>query len=628
MIKKRKSVLYIMIIISLILVACNKSKKQESEHIQNAISLADEEQLESCITDTGSELVKDARYRDSSLSAKERAIDLLSYMTLDEKVGQMIIGESKNNEVESISENQIGGLLEKLSANSNNSADDWLKQNILYQNVASKTRLGIPLFIATEDICGNTIMGPTIFPNCIGLGATDDSKLMEQVGKVVNSELTEAGFNWNIVSVSSYLKDSHPSLSYEGYGQELSLVTNLSNSYLKGFYNKENSYSILSTLSLCFEDGKVTNSKTNIGRTSSYITMEGLTYPYKEAIKHHVKAIYIPNIKMNGKLISTNRDLIMNCLKKTYQFSGIVFTEADIDTVKSFDREKLLKEEINSGIDMLLIKDSYENTKNAIINLVGDGLIRSDRIDEAVTRILTVKFKQGLFDHLKKKVYYPHLIGSSKNRSIAREAVRKSIVLLKNKDHIVNNLKKIKKIAVYGTAAKNISIQCGRLSNNLQNKQEGTTFYQALEKLHNKKIYYSEYGDKAFDADVCIIVVGEELVRIKNGLEYNDKRTTLKLSANNKELIKKVKLENDKKPIILVLYSANPIIMNQEIDMVDSFIAAWLPGTEGEGITDVLFGDYDFTGTLSYPWPKNEGQTEYAFHVGYGLKKSNHKEKQ
>jgi beta-glucosidase len=275
---------------------------------------------------------------------------------------------------------------------------------------------------------------------------------------------------------------------------------------------------------------------------------------------------------------------------------------------------------------MLMAPYSWEAYIPALVDLVKEGTVSQERIDDAVRRILTVKAKLGLFENCYADYSLADMIGSKEHREVARRAVRESLVLLKNDYDALNRLRKAEKILVAGYAAESIGMQCGGWTITWQGganiSQEGMTFLKAIKAVDGKKITYSDSGAGAKKCDAAVVVVGELPYAEGNGDDgsvNNPNPAGLRLDPEAYAMISAIKEENPDIPVVVVLYSGRPLVVNDELRMADAFIAAWLPGTEAEGITDVLFGDYGFTGKLSYPWPADAAQLETRFEVGYGL---------
>ncbi len=315
-------------------------------------------------------------------------------------------------------------------------------------------------------------------------------------------------------------------------------------------------------------------------------------------------------------------------------FKGLVVSDwAAIDQLGS-DFKMDIQESINAGLDMIMIpngegqKNNYIEFINDLKELVNDGKVAQSRIDDAVKRILTVKLKMNLFDKTTTNKNLLSQIGSEQHRQVARDCVRQSLVLLKNENNTLPLSKKASKIIVAGKAADSIGIQCGGWTISWQGSSdqkdiEGTTILQAVKNAvdDESKIIYSKDGHGADECDFAIVVVGENPYA-----EMIGDRSDLVLTSDDITTIENVKKSGV--PFVVVLLSGRPLIIDKALEMADAFVAAWLPGTEGEGITDVLFGDYNPTGKLSHSWPKdmsqepiNVGDKNYdpLFPYGFGL---------
>ena len=321
-------------------------------------------------------------------------------------------------------------------------------------------------------------------------------------------------------------------------------------------------------------------------------------------------------------------------LRNELKFDGIVVSDwAGINEINR-DYKTSIIESINAGMDMIMVPGSlnpddhsYDDFIRLAIESTKEGSIPMQRIDDAVSRILRIKKKIGLFDKAIKKPKNTKIVGSKKHRDLARESVRKSLVLLKNENKLLPLGKSGKKIAFVGEHADNIGYQSGGWTITWQGGSgditPGTSIVDAFKSAARDKndILYSKDGKNIPDADMIIVVIGE-----KPYSEGWGDRESLDLSKEDKKILKRVKKKN--LPYLIILISGRPMIIESELKDCDAFIAAWLPGTEGSGIADVVYGDYNPTGKLSMSWPRsmkqipiNIGDKSYdpLFSFGYGL---------
>jgi len=346
----------------------------------------------------------------------------------------------------------------------------------------------------------------------------------------------------------------------------------------------------------------------------------------------------------NGGKLHGHKYLITDVLKNELGFNGFVVSDwAAIDQLAG-DYKSDIEKSINAGIDIVMIpngpalqgqvgddgqiKNTYFDFFTKLKELIAEGRVKQSRIDDAVTRILTAKFNLDLFNKTKTNRELLAQIGSKEHRDVARKCVQQSLVLLKNENNTLPISKSIKNIHIAGRGADNLGMQCGGWTISWQGEngdiiKGGTTLLTAIKNTvdNGSKVTFSVDGSGSKDADLVIVVVGEDPYAEMFGDNKN-----LVLKQEDINLVNRVKKNG--KPIVIVLFSGRPLIINSELDKADAFVAAWLPGTEGQGIADVLFGDVNFSGKLSVTWPKNIDQVPinigdanynplYTF--GYGL---------
>ena len=586
---------------------------------------------------------------------------LISIMTLDEKVGQMTQVEMRFIDPNDITDLFIGSLLsggggvpqlstiskEDKSIESNN-PKSWVNMYNGYQDYALKTRLGIPIIYGIDAVHGhNNVYGATIFPHNIGLGCSMDSDLIERVSYATSVEVAATGLNWTFSPCIAIPQDERWGRYYEGFSESSELVSRLGVSAIKGYqkFISENRPTVAACAKHFIGDGSTiwgTGRDNKIDRGNTFINDDiidnFLLPPYEDAVKADVKTIMASYNSINGEKCHGSSYLFNDLLKERLNFQGFVISDwRGIDELEGSYKQDIITS-INAGIDMVMVPgdtiwggEHYKKFIKLLKESIEEESISMDRINDAVRRILKVKFEIDLFNHPKADLSLIDKVGAKEHRLLAREAVRKSLVLLKNKNNILPLSKSYKRIHVAGKGADDIGIQCGGWSIEWQGKEgritEGTTIFQGiLEHFNsstsnkNTQITYSSDGTGAEGADVSILVLSE-----KPYAEWFGDDNQLQLSEENKKLISNLKGANI--PIITVLISGRPIIINDELNDSDAFIAAWLPGTEGGGISDILFGDYSPTGKLSYTWPNSVDQipinmNDYRkplFPYGFGL---------
>jgi beta-glucosidase len=589
-------------------------------------------------------------------SVEARVEDLLARMTLEEKIGQMTQVEKNSIKPGDITKYFIGSILSGGggSPNGNNTPEGWADMINGFQDEALATRLGIPIIYGVDAVHGHgNLRGATIFPHQIGLGASNDSQLVEAIGRATAAEMLATGTRWNFAPVVAVPQDIRWGRTYEAYSENTELVSKLASAYIKGLQsqpevlesNTGDSIYVLATPKHYLGDGG-----TKFGTSTQYITKpylldQGDTQvdeamirslylpPYQASVDSDAMSVMASFSSWNGTKMHAQKGLIADVLKGELGFKGFIISDwGGIDQI-SPDYYTAIITGINAGVDMNMVPYDYIRYIDTMKQAVAKGDIEQERIDDAVRRILTVKFMLGLFDHPKSDPALISSIRSPEHLELAREAVRKSLVLLKNDDETLPLSKDTKSILVAGQGADNIGMQCGGWTIEWQGKSgnitTGTTILDGIKATVSRttQVKYNRSGEFNEDAEIGIVVVGEEPYSEGVG-DVND----LRLSEADINAIKNTKTHVKK--LIVVILSGRPLVITNQVDQADAWVAAWLPGTEGSGIADVLFGDYPFTGKLSFSWPRSNEQLPIninnasgktgcdapLFPFGYGLK--------
>lgn len=566
---------------------------------------------------------------------------LMSKMTLEEKIGQMTqvdLDAIKQNP-DDIAKYSLGSLL--CGGNTevpDISAKGWAQSYQQYQNIALKSRLKIPILFGIDAVHGhNNVDGATIFPHNIGLGATRNPKLVEKVARITALEVRGTGMQWAFAPCVAVARNERWGRTYESFGENPELSKSLGAAAVLGLQTKnlKDKTSVLASVKHFMGDGGTTNGKDQGNTECDMNTLREIHLaPYIDAIKAGAKNIMVSYSSWNGLKMHGNKYLLSDVLKKELGFKGFLVSDwAAIDQLGK-DYKTDIEISINAGLDMIMIpngpdkENNYVQFINFLKELVNEGKVPIERIDDAVRRILSVKFEMGLFENYKVDKKLTAKVGSKEHRQVAREAVRQSLVLLKNDKNILPLSKSLKRIHVTGRAADDIGIQCGGWTISWQGNtgnviSGGTTILQAIKNTVSKKteITTSTDGKGAEGADVCLVVVGENPYA-----EMFGDREDLSLSKDDIQTIENAKASGV--PVVVILLSGRPMIITDQISKVDGFIAAWLPGTEGQGVADVLFGDFKPVGKLPHSWPKsmnqipiNVGDKNYdpLFPYGFGL---------
>jgi|TARA_B100000959_G_scaffold253033_1_gene283590 beta-glucosidase len=582
-----------------------------------------------------------------SCSTNNDVSGLISSMTLEEKIGQMTQVDYRYlQDVTDINKYFLGSILSGGgSTPPTNQPSSWVDLYNRFQEQALKTRLKIPLIYGIDAVHGhNNVVGATIFPHNIGLGCANDEKLIKEIAVATAVEIQATGLDWTFSPCLAVAQDERWGRTYESFSEDPDIVTKLGVATVQGYQmgNSLSKKSVLACAKHYVGDGNTVfgtggnNYKIDRGDVvldeselrSKYIK------PFKESIKQGVGSIMISYNSWHGKKLHGHKYLINDILKQELGFKGFVVSDwAGINEIDKDYKASIIKS-INAGIDMVMVPgslnpdhDSYDDFIRLAIESIKEGSIPMNRIDDAVTRILKIKKKIGLFDGPIKKPQNTNMVGSKKHRELARESVRKSVVLLKNENKLLPIGKSGKKITFVGEHADNIGYQCGGWTITWQGGSgditPGTSILDAFKATvrETNDISYSIDGEDIPDSDIIIAVIGE-----KPYSEGWGDRKSLDLSKENKKILKRVKEKN--LPYLIILVSGRPMLIEDEIKDCDAFIAVWLPGTEGAGIADVIFGDHAPTGKLSMSWPRSMGQLPInigdkiynpLFPFGYGL---------
>ncbi len=585
------------------------------------------------------------------------ARELLARMTLDEKIGQMTQADSKGLKDPADIENyHLGSVLSGGGSDpiDGNSMEAWTQHCESLQERAAQTRLGIPLLYGIDAVHGHSnVRGAVIFPHNIGLGCTRNPALVEQVNRITAKEMRATGIQWTFAPCVTVPQDERWGRTYEGFSEDPQLVAELGVAAVRGLQGTglKDPESVLACAKHFAGDGGTTPESgdfVNVG--DSYQAAgsrsgwdQGDTRCDEETFRRIHLAPYPPVIaagavtimpsysSWNGLKCSANKYLLTDVLKGEMGFEGFLISDWAAIRQVDPDFKTAIGMSINAGMDMAMEPTKYRVFYEYLKELVEEGTVPMSRIDDAVVRILRVKFAMGLMDDgyvAKGDAGLQKEFGSHEHRTVARQAVRESLVLLKNEKRVIPVSKTLKRIHVAGQAADNIGYQCGGWTVDWQGKSGdatdgGTTILAAIRAAvsANTMITYSQDGSGAAGADIGIVIVGEPPYAEGSG----DSRD-LQLADDETAAVANLKAAGI--PVVTILLSGRPLMINDLLDQSNAFIAAWLPGTEGQGVADVLFGDYKPTGKLSFTWPrsvdqlpinKGDGQQDPLFPFGYGL---------
>lgn len=573
-------------------------------------------------------------YLDSTADVEARVSDLLGRMTLDEKIGQMTQADHKAvNDLSDLQTYFLGSILSGGGSDpvAGNSAADWLALYNAFQEQALQTRLGIPLIYGIDAVHGHSnVSGAVIFPHNIGMGATGDSLLMQRVARITAEEIAATGINWTFAPCVAVPRDERWGRTYEGFGETPELVSALGAAAVQGL--QDDTLAAATAIVACAKhyigDGGTSGGVDQGNTEISEAELRAIHLPgYRAAIRAGVGTIMASYNSFNGQKLHGHKYLLTDVLKDELGFNGFIVSDwAAIDQLPG-DYASDIETSINAGIDMVMVPNQYQNFINTFKSLVLQGKISQARIDDAVSRILRIKFMAGLFEHpLQDNALLPS-VGSVEHRLVGREAVRKSQVLLRKNDGLLPIPKSGIRILVAGEHANDIGLQSGGWTIQWQGASgpitEGSTILDGLRKLApGANIDFNADGNfNDYNADYAIVVIGEQPYAEGQGDDSD-----LALPSAQVQLVRKFKKMGI--PVITLLISGRPLILNSVLHNSDVLVASWLPGTEADGIADILFGDYQPTGSLPMSWPQrlediplNVGDADYhpLFPYGFGL---------
>ncbi|MSP64416.1 MAG: glycoside hydrolase family 3 protein [Ignavibacteria bacterium] len=576
-----------------------------------------------------------------NLETSKKVKLILSKMTIDEKIGQMVQIDynAMKDSPQDIIKYSVGSILWGGDSEIKDiSAQGWREVYDSLQQLSEKTKLKIPILFGIDAVHGhNNVIGATIFPHNIGLGATNNPDLVKKVASAIGREIKSTGIHWTFAPCVAVSRDERWGRTYESFGESPELISKMSESFVQGIQNNSLSdeNSVLACVKHFVGDGGTIN-----GDDQGEVTMDEESLRkihlqgYISAIKSGAKSIMVSYNSWNGNKMHGHKYLLTDLLKNEMKFEGFLVSDwAAIDHLPGNYKDDI-QQSVNAGLDLFMIpngdgkQNNYKDFVKYLKELVEEKKVDVERIDDAVERILKVKYEMGLFE---KRYSNKNLISnfaSIENKSIAREAVRQSIVLLKNEKNILPLSKDAKSFVLVGKAADDVATQCGGWTIDWQGKagrpiQGGTSILSAFKNSvsANTKIKFSPDGENLDSNDIAIVVIGEEPYA-----EFLGDRENLNLSEKDLLLIEKIKLK--KIPMVVLLISGRPMMINSTLEKSNAFVALWLPGTEASGITDILFGDYQVQGKLPQTWPKNMyqipiniGDKNYdpLFPFGYGL---------
>lgn len=584
----------------------------------------------------------------------EQAKRLIARLTLDQKIGQMTQPDYSYLKSEGdIGALNLGSVLSggDTDPKSGNDLISWTDLYDRCQASALHSITHIPIVYGLDCVHGNNnVIGATVFPHNMGLGCTRNPDLVEKAARVTANETRATGINWAFAPCVAVPQDIRWGRVYEGYSQDPGVVKTLGEAAVRGLQGASlsnglsNPLSVLACAKHYVADGGTIwgTGKFGLDQGDAIISEEELRRVflpgYITTIQAGVGTIMPSYNSWNGVKCSASKQLLTDLLKTELGFEGFLISDyAAINEISGTYKQQI-QISINAGMDMVMIPDKYMEFINLLRELVDEGKVPMSRIDDAVLRILRVKFAMGLMQINREGIVtYPNAdvmadrslhreFGSAAHRAVARDCVKQSLVLLKNGDHVLPLAKNAKHIHLAGKTADNLGNQCGGWTVTWQGQSGdptiGTTILTAVRSAVSPltKVTYSLDGEGASGADVAVAVIGETPYA-----EFMGDRPELLLDPQDIGVVTRLKAQGLK--VVVIIVSGRPLLMDAILNQADAVIAAWLPGTEGDGVADVLFGDHKPSGKLSYSWPKASTRAyrigdpgyESLFEFGYGL---------
>jgi beta-glucosidase len=585
-------------------------------------------------------------YQDANQPVEARVKDLLAQMTLEEKVGQMtqvnitrLMGDSEwvRGPLDEawlrriLVDAHVGSLLSGGGmAPVPNTPGSWAEMtNALQRYAVDNSRLGIPIIYGIDAVHGhNNVVGATIYPHNLGLAATRNPDLVQQIAVKTAQDMLATGIHWNFAPSADIGRDIRWGRFYETFGEDPLLASEMVAAGVRGL--QENGQ-VAATVKHFTGYGEA---DTGIDRSPALIDLRSLRQLHLPAFKAGLgagaKAVMPNSGSVNGVPVHTSAYLLTDVLRGELGFEGVVISDwndinklVDVHKVAATFKDAVAMS-INAGVDMYMVPHDAQGFTTTLLELVGEGRVSQERIDEAVRRILTLKFELGLFEDPYVDVEQASSI-IEEERTLAKQAALESITLLKNHDNVLPFSPEVQNILVVGPSADSLKHQMGGWTIGWQGIESnaemppGVTVVEGLESLAPEGTtinYLDNYRDgeavmeAATNADVIVVIVGEEPYAEGEGRGIT---TNLAFAEDQLELLRTV--SEIEKPMVVVLMSGRPLMIPSDIERaMDAFIMAYLPGSEGgSAVADVLFGNYNPSGKLPFTWPKEIGQIPLTY---------------
>jgi beta-glucosidase len=562
-------------------------------------------------------------------------------MGLADKLGQMLQpdrGMLRPGDIENLG---LGSILSGGgSAPADNTPLGWARMTTAYREAGLSSRFGIPALYAVDAVHGhNNVPSAVIFPHNIGLGAARDPDLVTRIGRATALEMAATGVDWAFAPVLASARDERWGRTYESFGEAPELAELLGPALIRGLQGSplgERPDGVLACAKHFLGDGHTQRGRDQGDSPLGAEQIGSQLLPaYRKAIEAGVGSIMVSFSSVDDVKMHCHGPLLNDTLKGELGFGGFLVSDWRAIEQLPGDYDTQLASAINAGMDMVMAPAVYTGFITTMLRLVPER-IPLERIDDAVARILAVKCALGRLEPKPFRrepsgaVALPvgiDQVGSAEHRTLAREAVRKSLVLLENRHRLLPLKKDVGSILVAGSHADDIGNQCGGWTISWQGSSgastRGTTLRQAIESAVSPatRVRYSPDGSGARGADVAVVAIGERPYAEGRGDDAK-----LELDRQQLEVVRRIKSAGV--PVVLVLMTGRPVLLGELPELSDALLEAWLPGTEAAGISDVLFGDEDFSGKLPHSWPRsiaqlplNVGDDPYdpLYAYGYGL---------
>lgn len=559
----------------------------------------------------------------------------LAGLSLEKKIGQMTMAERMHVSPDDVKRYCLGSVLSGGGSHpGDNTPKDWVMMNDAFWQAAcgDADGFGIPVLFGIDAVHGhNNLGGATIFPHNIGLGAARDPDLIGRIATITAREILASGIEWDFAPTLAVSMNPQWGRTYESFGDDPALIGEYGEAYVRAMQDA----GVLACVKHWVGDGATRNGIDQGETTLDWETLERVhVSPYYPALKAGVASVMVSFNSWNGEKCHGHRYLITELLKEKLGFDGIVVSDWDGIDYLDDDYGAAIEKSVNAGIDLFMVPEKWKDFIEGLGKQVEVGRVSIERIDDAVRRILRIKARYGLFDMARpaeREGARSPMFATPEHQAVAREAARKSLVLLKTDDKVLP-VSASQRILVAGKSADDLGNQCGGWTVSWQGESgnemvRGTTIFEGIREKAPDAVL-SVDGSEADPAahDVAIVVIGEtpyaegfgdirpgDDLLVETGSMINGSMNPLEpygrslaLSALHAEDAACIRRISEKGvPVVTVLVSGRPLVVAEEFAASSAFVAAWLPGSEGGGVADVLFGESDFTGRLPMPWPRH-----------------------